>query len=68
MPARPLIWTMRKYTPKIETIIDATVCTVEVLREICRAELSEDAVDKLLCNTYREFMGNSWLTSVPSDG
>ena len=67
MPERPLILAMSKCTPQIEKIIDATVCTVEVLREICGTELSEETVDKLLCNAYREFMGNSWLTSVPSN-
>ena len=65
---RPLMWGMSQFIPISEQVIDASVLTIEVLREICGAELSEEAVDKLLCSAYREFIGSSLQVGAQSDG
>jgi hypothetical protein len=59
---------MSKCPHSFEQVIDATILTIDVLTEICGARLGEQALDKLLCSAYREFLADSTPMNVPSGG
>ena len=48
---------MNEYMYSTAKVVDATVATIEVLKEVCGIHLSEAMLDRLLCSAYREYVG-----------
>ncbi|CAG9268120.1 hypothetical protein C7402_103140 [Paraburkholderia unamae] len=51
---RPLICCMDHMTSTATAVVESTVYTIEILRDLFGIELEETAIDKLLCCAYFE--------------